>query len=740
MATVCGFVEKIKYRNEDNGYTVLSLVNEGEEYTLVGNFHYISEGELIEVSGAMTEHPVYGEQMTVESYEIKAPEDTAAMERYLGSGAIKGIGAALAARIVRRFKADTFRIMEEEPERLSEIKGISEKLAMSISGQVEEKKEMRQAMMFLQEYGISMNLAVKIYQEYGPRLYGVLKENPYQMADDIPGVGFKMADEIARRVGIFTDSDFRIKCGVLYTLLQAAGNGHTYLPEEELLAQASELLKVEQQFIEKHLMDMQLDKRLVIRESSGKRIVYASQYYYMELNVAKMLHDLNIKGRMPEEDIRNNLLKIQKEEQIELDEKQVQAVVEAVNSGLLIITGGPGTGKTTTINTIIRFFESEEMEILLAAPTGRAAKRMTEATGYEARTIHRLLELSGVPGDERSVGMHFERNEENPLDADAVIIDETSMVDIHLMQSLLKAVNPGTRLILVGDVNQLPSVGPGNVLRDMIGSGCFNVVMLTKIFRQATQSDIVVNAHKINAGEQVSLGKKSNDFLFIRREDPNAIINAMITLVRNKLPGYVHADTYDIQIMTPMRKGAIGVERLNAILQEYLNPPAEGKPEKEAGGVTYRVGDKVMQIKNNYNIEWEVRNRYGIPMEKGTGIYNGDIGIIREINSFAELVTVEFDESRMVDYSFKQLEELELAYAITIHKSQGSEYPAVVIPVFSGPKMLMTRNLIYTAVTRARACVCLVGMPEIFQEMVCNEMEQRRYSGLKERICEINEL
>lgn len=740
MATVCGFVEKIKYRNEDNGYTVLSLVNEGEEYTLVGNFHYISEGELIEVSGAMTEHPVYGEQMTVESYEIKAPEDTAAMERYLGSGAIKGIGAALAARIVRHFKADTFRIMEEEPERLSEIKGISEKLAMSISGQVEEKKEMRQAMMFLQEYGISMNLAVKIYQEYGPRLYGVLKENPYQMADDIPGVGFKMADEIARRVGIFTDSDFRIKCGVLYTLLQATGNGHTYLPEEELLAQASELLKVERQFIEKHLMDMQLDKRLVIRESSGKRIVYASQYYYMELNVAKMLHDLNIRGRMPEEDIRNNLLKIQKEEQIELDEKQVQAVVEAVNSGLLIITGGPGTGKTTTINTIIRFFESEEMEILLAAPTGRAAKRMTEATGYEARTIHRLLELSGAPGDERSVGMHFERNEENPLDADAVIIDETSMVDIHLMQSLLKAINPGTRLILVGDVNQLPSVGPGNVLRDMIGSGCFNVVMLTKIFRQATQSDIVVNAHKINAGEQVPLGKKSNDFLFIRREDPNAIINAMITLVRNKLPGYVHADTYDIQIMTPMRKGAIGVERLNAILQEYLNPPAEGKPEKEAGGVTYRVGDKVMQIKNNYNIEWEVRNRYGIPMEKGTGIYNGDIGIIREINSFAELVTVEFDESRMVDYSFKQLEELELAYAITIHKSQGSEYPAVVIPIFSGPKMLMTRNLIYTAVTRARACVCLVGMPEIFRDMVGNEMEQRRYSGLKERICEINEL
>ena len=718
----------------------MSLTDEGEEYTLVGNFHYISEGEMVEATGPMTEHPVYGEQMTVETYEIKAPEDTAAMERYLGSGAVKGIGAALAARIVRRFKADTFRIMEEEPERLSEVKGISEKMAMAISEQVEEKKEMRQAMMFLQEYGISMSLAVKIYQEYGPRLYTVIKENPYQLADDIAGVGFKMADEIAKRVGIFTDSDFRIKSGVLYTLLQATGNGHTYLPETDLLSQASELLRVEPQSIEKHLMDMQIDKRLVIRESEGVRVVYASQYYYMEMGVARMLHDLNIRGREPEEKIRKKLLQIQKEESIELDEKQVQAVVEAVNSGLLIITGGPGTGKTTTINTIIRYFESEEMEILLAAPTGRAAKRMTEATGYEARTIHRLLEISGMPGDERSIGMHFERNEENPLDADAVIIDETSMVDIHLMQSLLKAVNPGTRLILVGDVNQLPSVGPGNVLKDVIEAGCFNVVMLTRIFRQASQSDIVVNAHKINAGETVPLGKKSNDFLFIKRDDPNMIINAMITLVQKKLPGYVGADPYDIQIMTPMRKGALGVERLNTILQEYLNPPDKSKLEKESGGVTFRVGDKVMQIKNNYNIEWEVRNKYGIPVDKGTGIYNGDIGIIREINLFAELVTVEFDEGRMVEYSFKQMEELELAYAITIHKSQGSEYPAVVIPIFSGPKMLMTRNLIYTAVTRARACVCLVGVPEVFQAMVDNEMEQRRYSGLRERICEIYQM
>ena len=737
MATVCGFVEKIKFRNEDNGYTVLSLTSEGKEYTLVGSFHYISEGEMMEASGTMTEHPVYGEQMNVESYEIKAPEDTTSMERYLGSGAIKGVGAALAARIVRHFKADTFRVIEEEPERLSEVKGISEKMAMAISDQVSAKKEMRQAMMFLQDYGISMNLAAKIFQEYGPRLYSVIKENPYRLADDIPGVGFKMADEIARKAGIFTDSDFRIKCGLLYTLLQASANGHTYLPEEELLTQASELLRVETENMEKHLMDMQIDKRLVIRESEGKRIVYASQYYYMELNVARMLHDLNIKGRAKEEEIKADLAKIQEEEKLQLDEKQIQAVIEAVNSGLLIITGGPGTGKTTTINTIIRYFERAQMEILLAAPTGRAAKRMTEATGWEAKTIHRLLEISGVPGEEKGVGTHFERNEENPLDADAVIIDEMSMVDIHLMQALLKAVDVGTRLILVGDVNQLPSVGPGNVLRDMIESNCFNVVRLTKIFRQATQSDIVVNAHKINRGEPVDLAKRSRDFLFIRREDPNSIINAMITLVQKKLPGYVEAKPYDIQIMTPMRKGALGVERLNTILQEFLNPPHESKKEKEMGGTLFREGDKVMQIKNNYNIEWEIRSQYGIPTDKGLGIYNGDIGIIREINTFSEMVTVEFDEQRMVDYSFKQMEEVELAYAITIHKSQGSEYPAVVIPVYSGPRMLMTRNLIYTAVTRTRKCVCLVGLPQVFREMADNEVEQRRYSGLKERICEI---
>ena len=751
MATVSGYVEKIKYRNEENGYSILSVNSDGLDYVLVGTFPYISEGDFIEASGRDVEHPIYGDQIQVESYELKAPEDTASMERYLGSGAIRGVGTALAARIVRRFKADTFRIIEEEPERLAEVKGISEKMAQAISEQMESKKEMRQAMMFLQEYGISMSLALKIYNEYGSRMYSIIKENPYRLADDIQGVGFKMADEIAQKVGIFTDSDFRIRSGIYYTLLQSVANGHTYLPQEELLASASELLHVDPAVMEKHLTDLQMEKKIVVKVNEEKllkpeeddstpasRHVYASQYYYTELNTARMLHDLNLRGAEPETEIRKKREKICEEECIEPDELQIRAVIEAVNSGLLIITGGPGTGKTTTINTIIRYFEQEEMEILLAAPTGRAAKRMTEATGYEARTIHRLLELTGVPSDDKDTsGMHFERNEENPLDADAIIIDEMSMVDIYLMHALLRAVNPGTRLILVGDTNQLPSVGPGNVLRDLIASGAFDVVQLTRIFRQAAESDIIVNAHRINDGERIPLGKRSKDFLFIRREQPDAIISAMLTLVREKLPNYVHADMFDIQIMTPMRKGALGVERLNTILQSFLNPKDPAKPEKEVGGTIYRVGDKVMQIKNNYQIEWETRDRYGIPVDSGAGVFNGDIGIIREINTFVEELTVEFDEGKMVDYSFKQLEELELAYAITIHKSQGSEYPAVVIPVYSGPRMLMTRNLIYTAVTRARACVCLVGIPEMLQAMVDNEVEQRRYTGLKIRIQEV---
>ena len=731
-----GYVEHIVFRNNDNGYTVFQLVSEEEELTCVGLFSVLAEGELVQVSGYMKEHPLYGEQLQVEQYELLAPEDETAMERYLGSGAIKGIGAAMAARIVRRFKGDTFRIIEEEPERLAEVKGISEKKAIEISAQMEEKKDLRQAMMFLTQYGISVPLAVKIYQQYGNRTYQVVEENPYRLADDISGIGFKIADEIASQIGIHTDSDYRIRSGLLYVLLQATGEGHTCLPKEDLLHRASALLGVEEEQMETQLMNLCMDRKLVMKEQNGKVMVWYGQYYYMELNVAKMLHDLNLECEMEESQIVKKLSKVEKQASITLDEMQRKAVVEAVKNGVLVITGGPGTGKTTTINAIIRYFETEDMEILLAAPTGRAAKRMTEATGWEAVTIHRLLELSGVPSDDRSTAS-FERNEENPLEADVIIIDEMSMVDIFLMNALLKAVSVGTRLILVGDINQLPSVGPGCVLKDIIRAGSCPVVQLTRIFRQASQSDIIVNAHKINRGEHVTLDNKSRDFFFLQRQDPNVILRVVLALVQEKMPRYVDARPTDIQVLTPMRKGSLGVENLNEMLQRYLNPPSPEKNEKETARGRFREGDKVMQIKNNYQIEWEARNRYGIAIDKGTGIFNGDMGIVQQIDLLAETMEVLFDDYRIVTYSFQMLEELELAYAVTIHKSQGSEYPAVVIPLLTGPRMLMNRNLLYTAVTRARSCVTLVGSPETFAQMIDNASEQTRYSGLYDRIREV---
>lgn len=739
--TIEGYIEHIIYRNQENGYTVANLVSEETEITCVGIFQYLNEGEAIRAKGVYKEHPSYGQQFSVSSYEIVIPQDSLAMERYLGSGAIKGIGAALAARIVRHFGDDTLRIIETEPERLAEVKGISERKAREIAEQVEDKADMRKAMMFLQQYGISQTLGAKIYQQYKQDMYRILKENPYKMAEDISGVGFKIADEIAARIGIHTDSDYRIRSGLLYILLLATAEGHVYLPKRVLLARAEKLLGVQVDYMEKHVVDLAIDRKIVVKEIANdftdekEQIVYASQYYQIELHTAQMLHELNLKDTVDEEVIADKIRRIQKAEKIELDEMQQQAIVEAVKNGLLVITGGPGTGKTTTINGIIRYFEMEGLDIYLAAPTGRAAKRMTEATGYEAKTIHRMLELTGAP-EEKSGSIHFERNAQNPLEADVIIIDEMSMVDIFLMHALLSAVVAGTRLILVGDVNQLPSVGPGSVLKDIIASGEFPVVELVKIFRQASQSDIVVNAHKINQGVPVSLDNKSMDFFFLKRYDANVIISVVITLIQKKMPKFVDAEPYDIQVLTPMRKGLLGVERLNIILQQYLNPPSKEKKEKEHGKGLFREGDKVMQIKNNYQLEWEIRGLYGIPVEKGVGVFNGDTGIIKEINTFAETITVEFDERRFVEYSFKQLEELELAYAITIHKAQGSEYPAVIIPLLAGPKMLMNRNLLYTAVTRARKCVTLVGDEKVFAEMENNKMEQSRYTTLDLRIKE----
>ena len=737
--SITGYIDHIIFRNEDNGYTVMVLKggSEEDELTCVGSFPVVTQGASVELEGNFTQHPVYGKQFQAVRLTEKMPEDALAMERYLGSGAIKGIGAALAGRIVRHFGDDTFQIVENEPERLSEVKGISEKKAREIAMQIAEKSDMRKAMMFLQKYGISLNLGAKIYQKYGDSVYSVLQENPYRLADDISGVGFKIADEIAYRIGIHTDSDYRIKSGMVYTLLQATGEGHVYLPKDELFQRAAELLGVDSSYMEKHLVDLAMDRKIVQKEQGDQILIYPAQYYYLELNTARMLRELDIFCPEDEKIVERRIVQIEKETGTVLDEMQKKAVQEAAGHGLLILTGGPGTGKTTTINAIIRYFEGEGAEIRLAAPTGRAAKRMTEATGYEAQTIHRLLELSGMPEDDREgQHIHFERNAENPLETDVIIIDEMSMVDIHLIHSLLMAVTAGTRLILVGDENQLPSVGPGNVLRDIIRSGQFPVVELKKIFRQASESDIVVNAHKINKGEQVEINNKSRDFFFLKRYDADIIIRVVIALIQEKLPKYVEAKPFEIQVLTPMRKGLLGVERLNQILQRYLNPPDASKKEKEIGQGLFREGDKVMQVRNNYQLEWEIRGRYGIPIEKGVGVFNGDTGIIKTINEFAETAEVEFEDGRWAEYSFKQLDELELAYAVTIHKSQGSEYPAVIIPLLSGPRMLMNRNLLYTAVTRARKCVTVVGSEETFRDMIRNEKQQRRYSSLDQRIQE----
>lgn len=731
-----GYVDHIIYRNSENGYTVMVLAAHEDEITCVGTFSYINEGEKLALEGQYTAHATYGEQFKVEKYEIKPPEDEESIERYLGSGAIKGVGAALAARIVRHFGKETFRIIEEEPERLAEIKGISDRKAREVAEQVYEKRDMRKAMIFLQQYGISSTLGVKIYRQYGGDIYSVIQENPYRLADDISGVGFRIADEIAKRAGVNYDSEYRIKCGIFYVLQQSAAEGHIYLPKEELMGRTVELLGVTLESLDKYLVDLAVEKKITVKKEEDQERVYSSSAYYMEMSIARMLCDLNITEAVDEQAVLKKIRGIEEKTGTVLDKMQRKAVIEAVRCGLLIITGGPGTGKTTTINTLISYFESENLELLLAAPTGRAAKRMTEATGYEAKTIHRLLEVSG--GQEDAPG-GFQRNAQNPLEADVIIVDEMSMVDLYLMHALLDAVPVGTRLIMVGDVNQLPSVGPGSILKDMIQSECIQVVRLNRIFRQASESDIVVNAHKINGGEKVILDNKSRDFFFLKRYDANVIISIVIQLVREKLPPYVGAKPTEIQVLTPMRKGLLGVERLNRILQEYLNPPSASKQEHEQGEHRFREGDKVMQTKNNYQMEWEVRGKYGIPVEKGVGIFNGDMGVIREINPHTERVTVEFDEQRMVEYAFTELEELELAYAVTIHKSQGSEYPAVVIPLLSGPRMLMNRNLLYTAVTRARKCVTLVGDEHTFEKMIGNTMEQKRYTTLALRIRELAE-
>lgn len=732
METINGYVEHIIFQNGENGYTVLNLAAEGEEVICVGMCKGLSQGENISAQGQYVDHPVYGTQFKISAFQLVVPEDSIGMERYLGSGAIKGVGPALAARIVRKFGKDTFRIIEEEPERLTEVRGISERKAQEIAVQMEEKRDLRNALVYLQQYGISNTLAIKIYNAYGENLYGVMKENPYRLAEEVRGIGFRMADELASKIGIHADSEYRIRSGVVYCLFQAAGEGNCYLPLDLLLQRAEALLGIRQEDIRPQLDNLMMDKKVVIKGDC----VFSTPYYYAELNCAGMLHDLNLPMPAEERKVEQKLEKMAGELKIELDELQLRAVKGSIENGLFILSGGPGTGKTTTINMMIHYFEAEGLDIFLAAPTGRAAKRMTEATGFEARTIHRMLELNSALSDEDTRKVSFERNEENPLEADVVIIDEMSMVDIQLFQSLLRAVVPGTRLVLVGDVNQLPSVGPGQVLRDLLGSGQFPMTELKKIFRQAEESDIVVNAHRINNGEQIALDNKSRDFFLLERNDVNVIYKHMIQLIQEKLPRYVQVTPYDIQVLTPMRKGSLGCETLNGILQRYLNPADGKKKEHVSGNTIYREGDKVMQIRNNYQLEWEIVSKYGIPIDKGMGIFNGDMGRILEINEVSANLVVEYDEQRRVTYPFSLLEELELSYAITIHKAQGSEYPAVILPLLSGPKMLFNRNLLYTAITRARSCVTILGSSDTVRGMIHNVSENRRYTALAARIRE----
>jgi exodeoxyribonuclease V alpha subunit len=741
MDVLKGYVSEITYSAPNTAFKVLKFQTDDSEEIVVGSLFSVSEGEMLEINGEWTVHPIYGKQFKALSFTSIEPGDEEAMIRYLGSGLIKGVGPTLAKRIVKEFGKDTFKVIEEQPERLERIKGITMRKAQEIGVMLHEKRGYRDALMLLQKFGIGNNLALKIYSVYQDKVYRILEENPYRIAEDITGVGFKTADDIAKKAGVKPDSDYRIRSGILYTLLLATNQGNMYLLRRDLVDKTSEIIGVAKENIEPHIDNLALDRKIVLKKFDDEKdpAVYARSNFEVEKSVAARLRTICDQFYDDEDDIeyaKRSIDRISKENDIELETLQREAVLSTLSNGVTIITGGPGTGKTTTINTLIKFFEERRLDIELAAPTGRAAKRMTEATGYEARTLHRMLELNGSFEDDVNAA-RFARNEQNPIDADVVIVDEMSMVDIFLFNSLLKAIASGSRLILCGDADQLPSVGPGQVLRDLIESGCIPVTKLEKIYRQEGNSDIVVNAHRINKGESVSLNNESKDFFFLKRDDAERILANTVELVTGMLPGYVNATPFDIQVITPTRKGTLGVEAMNVYLRDRINPPSPSKKEYLYRETLFREGDKVMQIKNNYKAEWEVVGKYNIPIDAGVGVFNGDLGRIIEISEPFNRIKVEFDDKRRVDYQFSDLDELELAYAITVHKSQGSEYEAVVMPIMGGPKQLLNRNLLYTAVTRARQCLVLMGSTEVLDEMIANNHVNRRYSGLKDRIVEV---
>lgn len=731
-----GIIEEIIYQNDNNGYTVCIVALEDDDITCVGTMVGISEGEQVRAVGTYVKHHTYGKQFQIESYQSFIPKDRHAVLRYLSSGAIKGIGPGLAKRIVKKFGDDAFRIIEEEPQTLAAVKGISEKKAQEVAMVFYEQREMRKNIIFLQEYGISLTYAIKIHNRYKERTLDIISNNPYKLAEDIFGIGFKMADDIAMKMGVDRLSIHRIKAGLMFVLNRATTEGHIYMPREELIEKAEGLLNADYEILDRALLEMQIDKSVISKIVDEQVITYNMTYYHVELNVARKLYDLSGYDYDLPPKTEEEIEAIEKASDIQFDECQRSAIKEGLTNGVLVVTGGPGTGKTTTINTMIDLLEHQGLDVMLAAPTGRAAKRMTEATGRQAQTIHRLLEISFMKEDDRH--NQFEKNEENPLECDALIVDEVSMVDVMLMNSLLKALIPGTRLILVGDKDQLPSVGPGNVLKDIIESERIKVVKLEKVFRQARESAIVMNAHQINKGEHIDLLNRKSDFFFIKRATANGILDEMKTLTKTRLPKFSGCSAFDgIQVLAPMRKGILGVENLNKELQATLNPPHKDKNEREFRNNIFREGDKVMQIKNNYNLAWQIKNDYNFTIDEGLGVFNGDIGKIIEINAYSNKIKVQFEDHKVVEYEYAGLEELELAYAVTIHKSQGSEYPVVVIPLLTGPSMLLIRNLLYTAVTRAKKYVVIAGMDSTIYQMIDNDKEIERYTTLRLRIQEI---
>ena len=735
MIVVEGTIEDIIYSNEANGYTVCEIRSGNDMLTAVGYMPFINAGETIKASGKWVSHPDYGEQFKVELYEKVMPQTLDAIEKYLASGIVKGVGPATAARIVEKFGAATLEIISTSPQKLSEIRGISLDKANAIGQALDEQRGLREVVMFLQEYSINPSVCIKIYKAYGDVAVSRIKENPYRLCEDIFGIGFKTADRIAMKLGIDSASRFRIKSGIKYVLSHSASNGHTYMPENLLKEHARELLGTDSFDIEDALVSLLFDKAIVTEKCQNANHVYLTSFYNAEQSVCKKLLELSqTEFHAGLDHFEDKLERLQQEESIELAQMQKEAIREAMTSGVLVITGGPGTGKTTIIKNIIRLLADDGHQVVLAAPTGRAAKRMSEATGVEARTIHRLLEI-GYTGDDKE--LLFQRNDNYPIEADVIIIDEMSMVDILLMNHLLKAVSAGSRLILAGDADQLPSVGAGNVLEDIISCSMIKTVRLTEIFRQAGESMIIVNAHRINKGEVPFLNARDKDFFFVSRSNIDSIVRTVVDLCSRRLPDTYEFDPMkDIQVLSPSKKSPAGVINLNLELQKVLNPAHRSKAEKVSRDYVFREGDRVMQVKNNYALRWE---KPGNNLIDGTGVFNGDVGVIRKINEEAQTIEVLFDDERLVEYDFSILDEIEPSFAVTIHKSQGSEFPVVVMPVFAGPQVLMTRNLLYTAVTRAKKMVVLVGDEDSLKNMIDNKRETLRHSGLSDKLKKFSE-